>query len=1297
MTWVDRRVQKSYWYRKRQQAIAAVPTELYLREDVSCGSGACPNCFPLRPRLDPAARHYVIPDADTLCDFLEVFELPEMENVIFLSSVLSQLGARKRIKRLSRLKEIYRDPRRSSILFDNAHFLPTSVKCSLQEDGRDILRAARWYLGHLDYTIPVIILSSRLPPTEEEPHCGPANELDDESCIPTFDSTEDLIDFLTREPEARGTRRVEAPREAEGPAAVRVMTPEQYFRRHWRDNAAVLDLVESLVEAREAQATEGTEASSGLYPAHLGEAALEALLAEGQVLRGVIRMSAKGPSEAEVHVSNVADSALRAVLIPTRQAINRAMHGDTVVVRVWAGSRWTNAGALLLTEDGDELAADGDDGDDAEGLASPSGSNQMSTPSRPDQAMSPSRPGLATPTRQGRGTPRRPPGFGTPGRLPRSPPGWPAQATPTKPDQATSSAGGPLELSMGALSLAELAGDSSTSGARQATGEVVGILQRPPLDIVACLQEDDERRLATTSTPSFEEVMTCIPLDRRYPKVRIRTRSGQRLIGQRFVVRVDSWRAESRWPDGHVVRILGSMDDLKVSTEAILVNAGIEWRPFCEAALKELPPVSDPAHWRVSPGDAAGRLDLRGSSAFICSIDPPGCTDVDDALSVRPLPDGGVEVGVHIADVSHFVRQGGYLDGEAASRCTTVYLTDRRLDMLPALLSEHLCSLRANCDRLAVSVLWNLGPDLAVRSTWFGRTVIRSRYQLTYQQAQEVVDGRAPPPDAGVTSADLPLLRFSLQTLDRLSAQRRAARIEAGALELESKELRFETAADGNPIRVEAKSELRAMSIVAELMIFANSSVAERIAASYPRAALLRQHPPPMRGAFSALESLCEEGGFPLDISSNAALARSLKAAEEASQDPATASLIKSLCTRAMSEAQYFSTGDEPPEGGFAHFGLALQWYTHFTSPIRRYADVVVHRQLMAALAGDPAPPVSSVELSRSAGRMNERHRQAKKAQRECSDLYMLMLLHKQPHVEAALVYKVRSKGVLLYVPKYGIKGAVPLMDRNGVVIPLLEDDVPAANPRDPFVIASRRHLSLISGEKWIRIVDLATGVEKARLEEMQRVWVRMSADASRSHGACLRMHILAPDNPAIPASMPDFDDFPDAADPLLSDYRKHAARAAFDCTAAEARRDPAGVPMPGDGAFAERVPAADQTRLDASSRVGNVLVQAFEDLGMGGAELVVEEVPEEDMEQAGGLVVGIGEQEVEAAGACGGEDWDVDVWGRMAEAGRWMVMAERCGPAGNLEKYEYRMGIAQKVLEGVRTLQERDAAVACR
>ncbi|KAJ1876727.1 hypothetical protein LPJ66_012255, partial [Kickxella alabastrina] len=341
-----------------------------------------------------------------------------------------------------------------------------------------------------------------------------------------------------------------------------------------------------------------------------------------------------------------------------------------------------------------------------------------------------------------------------------------------------------------------------------------------------------------------------------------------------------------------------------------------------------------PVAWAPSEADVAGRRDVRDWLVF--SVDPSGCRDIDDAMSARRVG-GHLEVAVHIADVSHFVAAGSAADAEARARGTTVYLADRRFNMLPEVLSEDVCSLHAGVDRLAVSVVWVLDADMQVVRTWFGRTVVRSAGALSYGQAQDLLDGRPAAALGGRAQA----IAGALGDLAAVMRRRRARRMAQGALELAGSEVAFKFDADTRQVVGAApKPALETHRMVEEAMVMANEAVARRIADAFPRAALLRRHRSPTPERFARLGAALGARNIPVDCSSSAALAKSLLAVAR-DEHPALALLARAMATMAMQEAEYLAAADCNGAAELRHYGLALDHYTHFTSPIRRYADVV--------------------------------------------------------------------------------------------------------------------------------------------------------------------------------------------------------------------------------------------------------------------------------------------------------------------------------------------------------------------
>ncbi|XP_061571365.1 DIS3-like exonuclease 1 [Cololabis saira] len=579
------------------------------------------------------------------------------------------------------------------------------------------------------------------------------------------------------------------------------------------------------------------------------------------------------------------------------------------------------------------------------------------------------------------------------------------------------------------------------------TGRVVGILQRNWRDYVVTFPSRDGSQSQTRNS----QRILAIPWDRRIPKIRISTQQAETLQDHRVVVRIDSWEITSLYPNGHSVRVLGRAGELETEVQTILIENGIHVPPFSDAQLREMPPNSPEKPWSVDPAQAGRRRDLRDQLVF--SIDPPGCQDVDDTLSVRRLAGGKLELGVHIADVTHFVREGSLTDLEARTRATTYYLADRRYDMLPAVLSADLCSLLGGMDRYAMSVLWELDAgSLAVSSVWFGRTLVRSSYQLHYELAQALLDGEeAPVPELAQLGpeerdAKLAELLEALEMLTQVARHLRAQRDQGGALELEGVEVRAQLDQDRNITALVPRQPLEVHETVAECMIYANHWVARRIQEAFPSTALLRRHPPPCQELFTQLVDLAQARGFPMNTRTNKDLADSLERAADP-QDPLVNRLLRMMATQAMSQAQYFCTGSQPQDQ-YYHYGLALDRYTHFTSPIRRYADVVVHRLLTAALelegGAAPAPARAlggNKEMEETAQHINNKNRAAQRAQNLSTGLFQcLFFKDRDPQTDPrcladAIIYAVRDNGVLVFVPEYGVKGPVYLRNREGQVV----------------------------------------------------------------------------------------------------------------------------------------------------------------------------------------------------------------------------------------------------------------------
>lgn len=556
--------------------------------------------------------------------------------------------------------------------------------------------------------------------------------------------------------------------------------------------------------------------------------------------------------------------------------------------------------------------------------------------------------------------------------------------TALKNDDAEDDQGGQedVEARLARKEAADAAANArSAKGEPQPTGKVVGIVRRNWRSYVAHV----DINLVNTSALSGLGAQTVFatPVDRKLPRIRIRTRQARDLIGQKILIALDAWRPTSRYPDGHFVRALGQAESKEAEQESLLLEHDVPYRPFSKAILDCLPVEGDA--WVVPPKDMTDRawrdrVDMR--EEIICSIDPPGCQDIDDALHAKQLPNGNIEAGVHIADVSYFVRPDNPMDAEAASRGTTVYLVDKRIDMLPHLLGTNLCSLRPYVERLAFSAVWEMTPDAEIVSVRFHKSVIASKAAFTYEEAQLRKDD--PSKDDAITQ--------SIRLLNSLAKKLKQKRMDAGALNLASPEVRIhlDSSEQAGPIDVEQKEMRETNSLVEEFMLLANVSVAERIYEVFPMTAVLRRHMPPPRTNFETLQDvLLKRRGMELDVSSSGALAASLDRCVDV-HDPKFNTLVRIMTTRCMLSAEYFCSGSVARDT-FGHYGLAAGMYTHFTSPIRRYADVLAHRQLAAAINYEPLHPSlhSKDYVDDILKVVNRRHRSAQQAGRASVEFYV--------------------------------------------------------------------------------------------------------------------------------------------------------------------------------------------------------------------------------------------------------------------------------------------------------------------
>ncbi len=518
--------------------------------------------------------------------------------------------------------------------------------------------------------------------------------------------------------------------------------------------------------------------------------------------------------------------------------------------------------------------------------------------------------------------------------------------------------------------------------------------------------------------------------------------------GDVVVARINAFGDRKLNPMGEVERVLGPITTPGVDVLSILFGYGLEleFPPEVEEAAQVTAERRAREGWE-------GRSDRTGLHVF--TIDPSDAKDHDDALSVEPLGNGFWEVGVHIADVSHFVEPGGTLDQEAFSRGTSVYLVDRVVPMLPHLLSSDLCSLRPHVERAAISLFFKLDDSGRVLGHHFERTRIRSRHRLDYDQVQGVLEGRG--------SIDGTTDR-ALHALARLARSLRKARVQRGSMDFDLPEARVVLGPDGAPVDIQKVVQLESHRLIEDFMLLANETVArdsERRKLPIP----FRVHEGPSPAKVEELRRFLGTLGHPLPNRSIGGkdLQRVLKSVEGRPE----AALVSTVILRSMARARY-----QPENVG--HFGLGAETYTHFTSPIRRYPDLLVHRVVARALIqGKPIPPEWGGEaVARASERSSLREQMAADAERDSVALKKAEFMERHLGEEfRGTVSGVTTFGVFILLDDYFVEGLVHVNS--------LSDD---------FYVLREREYSLVGERKGrrFRLGDSLT-VRVSRVDRLER------------------------------------------------------------------------------------------------------------------------------------------------------------------------------------------------------------------
>ena len=494
--------------------------------------------------------------------------------------------------------------------------------------------------------------------------------------------------------------------------------------------------------------------------------------------------------------------------------------------------------------------------------------------------------------------------------------------------------------------------------------------------------------------------------------------------GMKVAAVVDFWKKGEPTPRGHIVDILGEPGENDTEMHAILAEYALPYK-FEEDVENAADHISE----EITPEDIKGRRDFRDVLTF--TIDPADAKDFDDALSFRLLDNGNMEVGVHIADVTHYVKPGDIVDEEARRRGTSVYLVDRTVPMLPEKLCNKLCSLRPHEEKLTFSAVFELTPLGRIVDRWYGKTVIYSDMRFSYEEAQKIIESGPKASHEGVSEQ----IRDAVLTLHSLASKLRKKRFAAGAISFERPEMKVEVDEKGRPVNVYQKVSKEANWLIEEFMLLANRSVAEFVATGCKglegtpakgrrpaKTFVYRVHDEPNQEKIDNLRNFIGNFGYKMGpTGSGKEISRELNSLFAAAKDTPEYNAIELLSLRTMAKARYDIEN-------LGHYGLAFKYYTHFTSPIRRYPDMLVHRLLERYLEGGESAKAET--YSKLCKYASEREIVAAEAER-ASIKYKLVefMQDKVGYTFGGNVSGLTEWGMYVEIEPTKIEGMVPLRD----------------------------------------------------------------------------------------------------------------------------------------------------------------------------------------------------------------------------------------------------------------------------
>ena len=479
--------------------------------------------------------------------------------------------------------------------------------------------------------------------------------------------------------------------------------------------------------------------------------------------------------------------------------------------------------------------------------------------------------------------------------------------------------------------------------------------------------------------------------------------------GVKALVKITVWPQSSARPFGEIVEVLGFPGTNDVEMLSILYNQGIDPK-FPDEVLEEAEYVSI----ELDEAEIAKRRDFRDVLTF--TIDPFDAKDFDDAISYRKLKNGNFELGVHIADVSHYVRPGSKMDAEALKRSNSVYLVDRVIPMLPEQLSNIACSLRPKEDKYSFSAVFEMDESGDVKGEWFGKTVIHSNRRYSYEEAQEIIEGKEGE------------FQDEIRAIDKVAKILREARLANGALNIESEEMRFKLDSKGSPIETIIKTSKDAHKLIEEFMLLANKRVSLFLSKPNQNKDLIpmiyRVHDKPDPDKIGFLKIFLDKFGHELTFESLEKIALNINVLLKSIREENEFPLVQSMVIRSMSKASYETQN-------IGHFGLAFTHYSHFTSPIRRYADLVVHRILETELA--KRPHQYGKTLDEVCKLISRNERKAAEAERESGKYFQTLFVEDKIGEEfSGIISGIAEHGIYVKMTENNCEGMVSMQDIPG-------------------------------------------------------------------------------------------------------------------------------------------------------------------------------------------------------------------------------------------------------------------------